>query len=147
MAFGPAWQGWESYRQFSESVKTQSRYVWSPETNQFLQDVLSSCGSRKLAIPKGHTFWRARLGCEFEEVTQVHNDVEVAWTEDRPFSRENMKPIPNWQTEGRANSRGIPCLYVATTRETALAEIRPWVGATSSVAQLRATRNLNVIEC
>jgi RES domain-containing protein len=40
-----------------------------------------------------------------------------------------MKPIPKWQGEGRANPRGIPVLYLATHRETALAEVRPWIGA------------------
>jgi hypothetical protein len=58
-----------------------------------------------------------------------------------------MKPISNWQSEGRANPRGIPYLYLATTRDTALAEVRPWIGATISVAQLQVRRDLNVIDC
>ncbi|MFZ0569740.1 MAG: RES domain-containing protein [Rhodomicrobium sp.] len=40
-----------------------------------------------------------------------------------------MKPIPNWLSEGRANPRGIPYLYLASTRDTALAEVRPWIGS------------------
>jgi len=58
-----------------------------------------------------------------------------------------MKPIPNWQSEGRANPRGIPYLYLATTRETALAEVRPWVGSRVSIAQFKINRNLNLIDC
>jgi hypothetical protein len=58
-----------------------------------------------------------------------------------------MKPIPNWQSEGRANPRGIPYLYLATTRDTALAEVRPWIGSKISVAQFMIERDLNVIDC
>jgi RES domain-containing protein len=58
-----------------------------------------------------------------------------------------MKPIPNWHGEGRANPRGILALYLATTRDTALAEVRPWIGAMISVAQLVTERELNVIDC
>jgi len=58
-----------------------------------------------------------------------------------------MKPIPNWQSEGRANPRGIPYLYMANTRDTALSEVRPWIGASISVSQLRIVRDLKVIDC
>jgi hypothetical protein len=58
-----------------------------------------------------------------------------------------MKPIPNWQGEGRANPRGIPSLYIATSADTALAEIRPWIGATITVARLQLERDLTVIDC
>jgi RES domain-containing protein len=58
-----------------------------------------------------------------------------------------MKPISNWQGEGRANPRGIPVLYLATDRDTALAEVRPWIGAVISVALLVTERELNVIDC
>jgi hypothetical protein len=110
--------------------------------------VIASCGDRKLTVPKGHTYWRARLGCEYEEVTDEDSaDIHVTHIEDRPYSKKDMKPISNWQREGRANPRGIPYLYLATTRETAMAEVRPWIGATISVAQLRVRRDLNVIDC
>jgi hypothetical protein len=58
-----------------------------------------------------------------------------------------MKPVSNWQSEGRANPRGIPYLYLATTRDTALAEVRPWIGATISVANFLVTRDLSVVDC
>jgi hypothetical protein len=141
---GPAWWGLESYRQFAQSVKTDLRYVRSKGASDFLNEVLASSGNRKLTIPRGHIYWRARLGCEYEEVTRedgyIHED-------DRPYSVDAMKPISNWQSEGRANPRGIPYLYLATTRDTALAEVRPWIGATISVAQFRVRRDLNVIDC
>jgi hypothetical protein len=43
--------------------------------------------------------------------------------------------------------KGGPTLYLATTRDTALAEVRPWIGAPISAAQLQITHDLNVIDC
>jgi len=145
--FGPAWVGWESYNAFATSVKSDLRYVRSKVSEQFLAEVRASCATRRLVIPQKKIFWRARLGCEYEQVTNTDPDITVAYDEERPYEREGMKPIPNWQGEGRASARGIPSLYLATTRDTALAEVRPWLGATISVARLQVERDLHVIDC
>jgi hypothetical protein len=144
---GPAWEGWESYNLFEESVQNELRFVRSKSSEQFLNEVRASCSSRKSSIPKDRKFWRARLGCEYEDVTRDYPDISVVTPEERPYGRDGMKPIPNWQGEGRANPRGIPALYLATTRDTALAEVRPWIGAVISVAELVTERELNVIDC
>src|ERR1700741_12272 len=121
----PAWKGWQRYHLFAESVKTTLRFVRNNATNEFLEKVLSSCGERKVTIPEKRIFWRARRGCEFKLLTEKHDDLDVSWDEERPYSQKEMKPISNWQCEGRANPRGIPYLYLATDRSTALAEVRP----------------------
>ena len=145
--FGPAFEGWDAYQQFADSVRTNLRYVRSRATDDFLDNVLATCSSRELTIPRGRVYWRARLGCEYERVTSGDGDTEVCWEKDRPYSHDAMKPISNWQRESRANPRGIPYLYLATTRDTALAEVRPWIGSTISVAQFQICRNINVIDC
>jgi hypothetical protein len=146
--FGPAWRGWESYRLFAESVKTDLRYVRREDATAFLDRVLASCGDdRKVTIPMGKIYWRARLGCDSEEIIDDDGDIRVIHDEDRPYRKEEMKPISNWRREGRANPRGIPYLYLATTRETAMAEVRPWIGAIISVAKLQVRRDLKVIDC
>ena len=62
------------------------------------------------------------------------------------FSPERMKPNSRVAREGRANSSGIPVLYLATTEETAIAEVRPWVGSKISVAQFRVVRDLLTVD-
>ena len=57
-----------------------------------------------------------------------------------------MKPIVEFAGEGRANSSGIPVLYLASTERTAISEVRPWVGSEVSVAQFKVARNLNAID-
>ena len=139
--FGPAWEGWDGYRRFAETVKADLRYVRSKDGNDFLRTVLATYRSRKLIIRQEHTYWRARLGFEHEEVTKKLTDRIV------PYAPSGMKPVSNWLSEGRVNPRGIPSLYLASTRNTALAEVRPWIGSRISVAEFRIQRNLNVIDC
>jgi RES domain-containing protein len=57
-----------------------------------------------------------------------------------------MKPLPDQASGGRANPKGLPYLYVATDRDTAVAEVRPWVGAFVSVAQMALARRLVVTD-
>ena len=140
--FGPAWFGWQDYKAFSEAVRNTQRFKRSPASEQFLNEIRASCASRKVTVPTGTIFWRARVGCELGR--QEEEDYPP---KELPYGRDGMKPIPNWQAEGRANPRGIPALYMATTRDTALAEVRPWIGASISVAQLVTERDLNVIDC
>jgi RES domain-containing protein len=58
-----------------------------------------------------------------------------------------MKPPADRAQEGRVNPKGIPCLYLATMRETAISEVRPWLGTLVSVAQFRTTRPLRIVDC
>jgi hypothetical protein len=143
----PALRGWSRYSLFAESVTTGLRYVRDNLASSFLEDVLASCEGRKLSISKGRIYWRARLGCKIDDIVHHYGDIDVITPEERPYKESEMKPVPNWQIDGRANSRGIPCLYLATTRVTALSEIRPWIDATISVAELEITRDLNLIDC
>lgn len=64
-----------------------------------------------------------------------------------PYPPERMVPLKGKASEGRVNPKGLPCLYVSTTEETAVAEVRPWVGAFVSVAQFETVRELRVIDC
>jgi hypothetical protein len=81
--------------------------------------------------------WRAQIG--YEEPMGKDED-------PLPLSAQRMKPIPNKATEGRANPKGIPYLYLATDKETAMAEVRPWKGSIISVGQFKTTRDLLVID-
>jgi hypothetical protein len=57
-----------------------------------------------------------------------------------------MKPLPDRATEGRANPKGIPYLYLSTSQETAIAEVRPWLDSLLSVAQFKTVRDLTLVD-
>jgi hypothetical protein len=136
-----AFKSWQSYSQFERAIKHQSRYIHSTELEIFCQTVLKTAEPRIESFPKDSILWRAQLGhgwrFENEEVGEI----------PAPHEPERMCPRTERATEGRANPKGIPCLYLASNRETALAEVRPWVGSYVSVGQFKIVRELKVVNC
>lgn len=59
---------------------------------------------------------------------------------------KRMKPLTDRAREGRANPAGIPVLYVGTAIETAVSEVRPWIGAELSVATCCLLRPLRTLD-
>jgi RES domain-containing protein len=58
-----------------------------------------------------------------------------------------MKPWPEKAKEGRMNSKGIPCLYLATHEDTAMSEVRPWHEARISLARFELTKAVRLVDC
>ena len=57
-----------------------------------------------------------------------------------------MKPLSNCR-EGRLNPKNIPCLYLATDPDTAMREVRPWIGAIGTLAAFSVVRELDLVIC
>lgn len=135
------------YGLFAEAVRTKLRYFRDSIGNDVLNTVLATCRDRQLTIPRGDVYWRAQIGCRKE--LETRGDGDFSWEQEkyRPYDQDRMKPKPNWRSEGRVNPPGMPYLYLASTRDTALAEVRPWIGSILSVAQFKIERALNVIDC
>jgi hypothetical protein len=136
-------KSYRSYWDFSKSVTQEWRYIRSAEQELFLATLIDTSQNRTEEIPQGATLWRAQVGNDWNEV----DDDGEKWDEPCPYSPERMKPLKFHASEGRANPKGIPYLYLATQLNTAVAEVRPWVGALVSVAQLKTTRPLKVVNC
>ncbi len=133
-------KSYRSYRDFAKSVKWASRFIRTPEDNEFLDNVLQTAKSRHEVVPKGQIIWRAQVGNAWRrDETQ---DAEFP----EPYDRDRMKPRKDLAEEGRANPKGIPYLYAATHEKTAVSEVRPALGAYVSVAQFHPLRNLRVVE-
>ncbi|UVO08696.1 RES family NAD+ phosphorylase [Pectobacterium polonicum] len=142
-------KSWRSYWDFKYSVDNKQRYILDKESNYFLNSIVDTCGDRERFLKKGSIFWRAQNGHDWRTYYQNDpNTGEDIHIDDIPipFPKDRMKPLVDSAAEGRANSKGIPCLYVATDKETAMSEVRPWLGAILSVAQLRLTRDLRVLD-
>ena len=58
-----------------------------------------------------------------------------------------MKPLRNSAREGRVNPKAIPFLYLATDKETAMAEVRPWIKSYVSVGLFKILRDLVLVNC
>jgi hypothetical protein len=124
---------------FEEEVRTKWRYMRSPSVDKLLDTVKDTIPRRVREVAEGDELWRARLGNVWEKDRQC--------PEPLPYEREDMKPRDQGAMEGRANPKGIPCLYLSTHQDAAMAEMRPWVGALVSVAKFRTSKPLRIIDC
>jgi hypothetical protein len=144
-----SFKSWRSYSIFRHAVDTKQRYILDDECKNFLNSILDTCKDRERFCKAGSILWRAQNGNSwrphYQYDPETHEDVYI---DDfpTPFPNSRMKPLEFSATEGRANSKGIPCLYVATDKETAMAEVRPWLGATISVGQFKMKRDLTIID-
>lgn len=129
--------------QFSYSVRNKSRYILDGSAQSFLQGIKDTCKSRIEVIEPNSEMWRAQMGHDCLPILQdgIHVDDIFA-----PYSEKRMRPLPDSASEGRANPKGIPCLYVASQKETAMSEIRPWLGSSISVARFTNSKELQVID-
>jgi hypothetical protein len=135
---------WDDYRKFASAVRYQQRYIRTPKTEGFLEMVRRSAEARASILSKGYRrIWRAQLGsCEVE----VERDGTV-YDETQAYPPTRMKPRMRIGREGRINPKGIPCFYGATSRETAMAETRPWVGEVVSVGQFEVLEDVRLVDC
>lgn len=140
----PKFQSWCSYRNFERKTKRECRYIFDKSVQEFLNTILATSESRYQQFPKGKNLWRAQLGNAWRPIVQEN---EHLGDEPCPLSQERMKPIPNMANEGRANPKGIPYLYVATDKDTAMAEVRPWLGSKISVGQFKIIKDITLVNC
>jgi hypothetical protein len=132
-----------SFLDFAVEVSRSWRYRLPPAHREFLETLLATSATRVETIPAGTIFFRAQSGHDWRPEGEGEASFDVEWA----FSEERMKPLPFRAVEGRANPKGIPCLYVATSIATAVGECRPWVGALVSVSQVRTSRELRIVNC
>lgn len=138
-----AFRSWNSYWAFATAIQHRTRFIHDRRVRTFLSTIAKTIDSRTITLPVNRLAWRAQLGHDWEEREQDGHKYE----EPVPFRSERMKPIPFSAHEGRVNPRGIPCLYAANNKETAVAEVRPWLGALVSVARLKVKRELKLVDC
>ena len=139
----------KDYWEFARHVKTTSRYLRDEHSTRFLEAVLETSATRHLAAPAGTGLWRAQLGPVpgMESITDEHGIEIDAIERPEPYSACRMKPQGDRAQEGRVNAKGIPCLYLANNRDTAMLETRPWVGSYVSVAKFVTSRDLLLVDC
>jgi hypothetical protein len=140
----PEFKSWRSFWKFEQATKNQTRYVHAPEVEAFLDTVLQTTEKRIEVIAQEQILWRAQLGCDWEPIYEKGEYIDDNPTPQPP---ERMKPLSGRASEGRANPKGIPYLYLATNRDTALAEVRPWIGSFISVGQFKTLRELRLVNC
>jgi hypothetical protein len=95
----------------------------------------------------------ARLRRLLSHLTIDANEVPDRWFRARIksggsiFKAEEMGAPPNRiASHGRANPAGIPYLYLGSTENTAMAEIRPHTGEMACIADFKTPSNLKLVD-
>jgi RES domain len=140
-----------AYSHFSDYVMRSYRYLLDDQSTKFIRTVVQTSEKRKVPIPEGTVFWRAQLGCDVRGTFEWKR-VPSSWEERiepplKPYGKPRMRPLSGRAVEGRINPKGMPCLYLSSDRDTAVAETRPWIGSYVSVAQFRTMKPLVVVDC
>lgn len=138
-----SFKSWNSYWDFSDSVRNKNRYIFDRESQEFLDSLLETSKDRIRTIEKGGVLWRSQNGHSHKPLCSGEIHISDEPTASPP---NRMKPLAYNASDGRANPKGIPYLYVATTKDTAMAEVRPWLGSIISTAQFKVTRDLRIVE-
>lgn len=111
------------WQQFVIGLKRDNRFTLSGESAKFIESLIEYARKHKaIKIPGGTLLFRARINDGIES--------------SKPIAIENMGAPPiHLAGHGRLNPRGIPYLYLASDRLTAVSEVRPWVGCDITVAE------------
>jgi hypothetical protein len=136
-----------SYQDFAYSVTHHSRYVRTDQKREFLEAILDTAQPKVEMIGKPKVLFRAQLGNRWRDKIPERGEIDDFEQVVLPFSAKRMLPLSDRAHEGRANPKGIPVVYAATNANTAIAEVRPWVGSYVSVAALRPRKELRVVNC
>ena len=127
---------YEAYQAFAEKVANEYRFVLDDKSTALQTMLKETAEKRAVIIGSDQHLYRARKGYE---------KIESACF--LPYSIDSMlAPPPNKAREGRVNPKGIPCFYAANLFDTAVRELRPWIGELISVAIFRPSRDLKVVD-
>ena len=117
----------ESWIAFSQALKHEQRFHKHLNL-EVLQQLLNS-ETLHLEISPGAELYRSRI------------------SNGEMYAKSQMgAPPPDKASEGRVNSKGIPCLYLADTMETTLHEIRARDFDDVTVATFTPTRKVNLVD-
>ncbi|MBB2170366.1 RES family NAD+ phosphorylase [Gluconacetobacter aggeris] len=129
----------EDWQGFCQSLESTSRF-FNDQAARLLEDLLGSPPAEAVVTVGPGTeqprLFRARLAVDPVEVAKMLADPAAQFA----------APPPALRRAGRMNAAGIPVLYLACEEETALAELRPALGAEVVIAPLAPQRPLRLLD-
>jgi hypothetical protein len=130
-----------AYWDFAMIVRTERRFIFDGEAGKFLAAARAASKSRAYILKSGICLYRAQVGSTFAP------ENEMGIEEEHPYPAERMVPDAKMTCSGRANPSGFAYLYLATNEKTALAEMRPWVGESLTLAVFKAKKKIKLVVC
>lgn len=115
-----------SWEDFKVYLRNENRFHSKYIRLEVLEEVLKDT---EIELKEGTTFYRARLATE------------------KGYKRKELgAPPKDLATAGRANSKGVSCLYLADKRKTTVKEIRAGAFDYVTIGTFRLNRNVKVLD-
>ena len=138
-------KSWQSFRAFARRVVSERRFILAADDREFLDQLLATAKHRIRTTAADTGLWRAQLGHAWR--SEHTEDGEYIGDMPDAYLPKRMKPLKGRAREGRANPKGIRCLYLSNRKETAMSEVRPWVGSYVSLGHFKTARELRIVDC
>ncbi len=136
-----AFSSQNAYHQFAQSIRDGARWVLPDSAIAFLKEAREGARARIITLKTESSLFRAQLGTSVEDANGL-----VGW--EHPLPAHKMIPDAQFIKEGgRANPAGVAYLYLASDEKTALAEMRPWVNESTTLATFQPTKALKIVRC
>ena len=121
----------EPWRNFVRDLRYENRFTLRDDSLSFVEGVLHYASEYKVvSFDPLKNLYRARI-----------NNFNSS-----PHELQKMGAPPLEKTgNGRLNPKGIPYLYLASNKKTAISEVRPWVGCHLTVAEFKLKKNVKLI--
>jgi hypothetical protein len=130
----------EDWQEFTKYLSETNRFILSDYWREFIENVVRTSHKRTKRLKKDTTLFRARIGVssiEFDEGDE----------QPCPISPLEMGAPPKQLAKaGRLNSEGIPFLYLATKIDTAVSEVRPWIGSELTIGFFKILSDLRIVD-
>lgn len=116
-----------------KELRFKNRFILSNEHSIFLDNYIEYARRfKKHLFIEGKKFYRARI-----------NALEK---NDEYFPLKQMGAPPSHETsQSRVNPVGIPYLYLASNKDTAISEVRPWKNCKITVAEFALKKEISVV--
>jgi hypothetical protein len=130
----------EDWQRFTKYLSETNRFILSDYWEKFVDTLISTAHKRVKIFEKDKILVRARIGTSWVEFDDGDE-------QPYPISPHEMgSPPKHLAPAGRSNSEGIPYLYLATQIETAVAEVRPWIGAEVTIGFFKILSDLSIVD-
>lgn len=126
---------------FMDRIVSSNPFTYSKEVYELLDDIIDNHCNKKV-VEKGSIYYRARE----IPINDAYLNKEKQTDFEGFDSINSMAPPRKITAAGRINCNKLPILYLAEDKYTAIAEIKPQVDSSVSVATVEIFQNINVID-
>ncbi|WP_295580359.1 RES family NAD+ phosphorylase [uncultured Lamprocystis sp.] len=134
------------WREFCSFIEWENRFILTSEMQGFVDWLKETSSKYALDLDaNSNTFYR----CRSEHYLWKNYPVGSGETADvyGPLPCKEMGPPPREKAKGqRVNPEGMAYLYVALSEKTAIAEMRPWLGAELTIGIFSNIEPIRVID-